>query len=412
MARRHLIALGLALAGPLASGQAPLAPEDLFERISPSVWVVRTFDAAGRPHMQGSAVAIGPGQLVTNCHVLRQAKSLTVGRENVSYGATLEHPDPERDLCQIKVANFTAPPVAIAPVDALRVGARVYAIGAPRGLETTLSDGLLSGLRRNAQGQLDAIQITVPLSSGSSGGGLFDAQGRLIGITTFGLRESQNLNFALPAAWIAEVPERAQAAIAARSTVKAGSDVARAAAPTGDRVFEYRLTDRLTGLTQPVVLRLDRVDGENLVFNQGTRIERKGGGLVSFTQALGGEFDQASPPEGWISKPPEAGQTWTLQYDRRVDARNILMKLTAVASEDSPITIGQRTLPTVRVQFRGYTHRGNSGFYNAAPYLATAWYSPDLGRIVRFEAKARGSSPNASVFHIDERLELIDIRSE
>ncbi len=411
MAFKRLLPLGLTLLAGLAAAQAPLPPEDLFERMSPSVWVVRTLDGNGRPLLQGSAVVIGPGRLITNCHVLRQARSLTVGRENVSYGATLEHPDPERDLCQLKVANFHAPAVAIGPADGLKVGARVFAIGAPRGLETTLSDGLLSGLRRNAQGQLDAIQITVPISGGSSGGGLFDAQGRLIGITTFGVRDSQNLNFALPASWIAEVPERAQAALAARQAAPAATAVA-AAAPTGDRVFEYRLTDRLTGLSQPVVLRLDKVDGDKLVFNQGTRVERKGGGLVSFTQALGGDFDQAAPPEGWISKPPEPGQTWTLDYERRVDARNILMKLTAVASEDAPVTIGTRKLPTVRVQFRGYTHRGNSGFYNAAPYLATAWYSPDLGRIVRFEAKARGSSPNASNFHVDERLELVDIRSE
>jgi serine protease Do len=408
---KHLISAGLALLGGLAAAQAPLPPEELFERISPSVWVVRTLDGNGRPLLQGSAVVTGPGRLITNCHVLRQARSVSVGRENVSYGAALEHADPERDLCQLKVANFHAPAVAIAPADALKVGARVYAIGAPRGLETTLSDGLLSGLRRGAQGQLEAIQITVPISGGSSGGGLFDTQGRLIGVTTFGVRDSQNLNFALPASWITELPERAQAALAARQAAPAATAVATAA-PTGDRVFEYRLTDRLTGLSQPVVLRLDKVDGDRLVFNQGTRIERKGGGLVSFTQALGGDFDQAAPPEGWISKPPEPGQTWTLDYERRVDARNILMKLTAVASEDAPVTIGTRTLPTVRVQFRGFTHRGNSGFYNAAPYQATAWYAPDLGRIVRFEVRARGSSPNASTFHIDERLELVDIRSE
>ncbi|MCV0441150.1 MAG: S1C family serine protease [Hydrogenophaga sp.] len=411
MHHKYLIPLGFALVSALAGAQTALPPEDLFERTSPSVWVVRTLDSSGRPLMQGSAVVIGPGQLITNCHVLRQAKSVSVGRENVSYGAALEHPDTERDLCQLKVANFSAPAVVAAPADALRVGARVYAIGAPRGLETTLSDGLLSGLRRNAQGELEALQITVPLSSGSSGGGLFDAQGRLIGITTSGLRESQNLNFALPAGWIADVPERAKAIFAARQTGLTAAPIAKAG-PSGDRVFEYRLTDRMTGLSQPVVYRLDRVDGENLIFNQGTRIERKGGGLVSITQTLGGEFDQASPPDGWISKAPEPGQRWTLKYDRRVDARSIMMSLTAVASEDAPITIGQRTFPTIRVQFRGHTHRGNSGFYNSGPYLANVWYSPDLGRIVRFEVKARGSSPNASIYHIDERLELVDIRSE
>lgn len=82
----------------------------------------------------------------------------------------------------------------------LRVGSRVYAIGTPRGLETTISDGLLSGLRRYAQNTIEALQVSVPIAPGSSGGGLFDEQGRLIGTTTAGLRDSQNLNFAIPAA--------------------------------------------------------------------------------------------------------------------------------------------------------------------------------------------------------------------
>ncbi len=408
MRTKPLIAAGPLLIATLAGAQAPLPPETLFEQLSPSVWVVRTTDAEQRPLRQGSAVVIGPGRLITNCHVLRQAKGLTVGRENVSYGAALEHADPERDLCQLKVANFHAPPVAVAGSDALKVGARVYAIGAPRGLETTLSDGLLSGLRRNAQGQLEAIQITVPISGGSSGGGLFDAQGRLIGITTYVMRDSQNLNFALPASWIAEVPERAQAALAARQAPQA---VAKAG-PTGDRVFEYRLTDRMTGLSQPVVLRLDKVDGDTLVFNQGERIERKGGSLVSIKQFRGGEFDLAAPPEGWISKPPEPGQTWTLNYNKNVDSRTVSMNLTATVFADAPVTIGQRTFPTVRVQFRGHTHRGSGGFYNSSPYLANAWYAPDLGRVIRFEASARGNAPNAAHQAVDERLELIDIRSE
>ncbi|MBL0919215.1 MAG: trypsin-like peptidase domain-containing protein [Hydrogenophaga sp.] len=399
MQNQHLIAVGLMLSATLAGAQAPLPPETLFEQASPSVWVVRSFDGNGRPLLQGSGVVIGSGRLITNCHVLRQARSVNVGRENVSFGATLEHADPERDLCQLRVANFHAPAVAIATPDGLRVGARVYAIGAPRGMETTISDGLISGLRRNAQDQLDAIQITVPLSPGSSGGGLFDAQGRLIGITTFGLRDAQNLNFALPAAWIAEVPARAQAALAARSAAMAAADAARAAPPTGDRVFEYRLTDRQTGTSQMVLLRADPA-------------ARQGDGPVPITQPLGGEFDQAAPPEGWIGKAPQAGQRWPLRYEKRAGTGSISMDLTAVAFDDAPMTIAQRTLPIVRVQYRGHTTRGSSGVYFSSTYLANAWYAPSLGRIVKFEAAARTSHMGASGFHIDERLELVDIRSE
>lgn len=408
MQQKHLLLLGVALVSTLSGAQNALTTEDLFERTSPSVWVVRTLDGSGRPLMQGSAVVIGPGRLVTNCHVLRQAKSVTVGRENVSYGATLEHPDTERDLCQLRVANFTAPAVAVTPPEELRIGARVYAIGTPRGLETTLSDGLLSGLRRDAQGNLEAIQITVPLSGGSSGGGLFDTQGRLIGITTFGLRESQNLNFALPAAWIAEVPARAQAALQAR----AAPAVAAVAASSGARVFRYRLLDRRTGLEQSVNYRLERTEGDKLIFNQGTRVENIHGGVLSVSHPIGGEFEQMMPPGGWVGSQLEPGSTWKLNYTASSQDRPAQMELTARVHDASPFTVGDRSWPTLRVEFRGYTRRGISGtFAVSGPYLANVWYAPELKRVVRFEARGQGVNSSQS-FYINELLELVEVRNE
>ena len=151
-----------------------MEPDVLFSKVSGSVWAIRTFDAQARPLSAGSAVVIAPGLLVTNCHVLAKASSFVVRQDNVSYGATLEFPDPGRDLCQVRVANFNVPPVTLAPAGSARVGQRVYAIGNPRGLENTLSEGILSGLRG---GDADArlLQTTAAMSPGSSGGGLFDS---------------------------------------------------------------------------------------------------------------------------------------------------------------------------------------------------------------------------------------------
>ncbi len=96
---------------------------------------------------------------------------------------------------------------------------RVFAIGAPYGLELSLSDGLIAALRH--ENGVDLVQTTAPISRGLSGGGLFDAQGRLVGITTFYLSGSQNLNFAIAADQItalgrqtAEGTARAWAAVA------------------------------------------------------------------------------------------------------------------------------------------------------------------------------------------------------
>jgi serine protease Do len=79
----------------------------------------------------------------------------------------------------------------------LEIGEKLYSIGAPLGLELTLSDGLLSAKRALSGSHL--IQTTAPISPGSSGGGLFDAYGNLVGITTFLLKNSENLNFAIAA---------------------------------------------------------------------------------------------------------------------------------------------------------------------------------------------------------------------
>ncbi len=106
--------------------------------------------------------------------------------------------------------DLQATPITLGTAKKLTVGQRVYAIGAPKGLELTLSEGLVSSLHPY-EGSL-YIQTSAAISPGSSGGGLFDDQGRLIGITTFYLAEGQGLNFALPVDWISELPKRAQTA--------------------------------------------------------------------------------------------------------------------------------------------------------------------------------------------------------
>lgn len=210
-----VLAAVTALGALLPGLAAALTPEELFRKVSPAVWVVIPRDDQGRSLGSGSAVAVSPGRLITNCHVLRKATSITLRREREEWPARLEYPDAERDLCQLRADNLPPATLSIAPTAALQIGQKAYAIGAPRGLEQTLSDGLVSALPRNAAGVVEFIQVTAPISPGSSGGGLFDDQGRLIGITTAAIGgTAQNLNFARPAQWIDEVPVRARAAVA------------------------------------------------------------------------------------------------------------------------------------------------------------------------------------------------------
>src|SRR5262245_53652342 len=88
----------LALVGAEASA---LEPHVIFERVAPSIWVVREGAAA-----IGNAVVIAPGRLMTNCHVVSRAKSLQVSKDNASFDATIEFSDTQRDLCQLNVRGF------------------------------------------------------------------------------------------------------------------------------------------------------------------------------------------------------------------------------------------------------------------------------------------------------------------
>ena len=221
---RSLLAAALVASCAAAAIAQPASPspEDLYRYLAPSVWLVRTYDADGLGLATGSAVVIGNETLLTNCHVLEKAKRFVIRNENVQHDAKLQHIDVPRDLCQITARNLRAPKVELADSDKVSVGQKVYALGNPRGLELTLSDGLVSALRRDEDHrELVLIQTSAPISQGSSGGGLFDSQGRLIGITTLITRDAQNLNFAIPINWQRDLAARSDAALRAPAVAAA-----------------------------------------------------------------------------------------------------------------------------------------------------------------------------------------------
>jgi S1-C subfamily serine protease len=232
--RRGALAALAGLWASAAGAQAPIAPEELYRTLSPSIWLVRAYDADGLVLQTGSAVVTGPETLLTNCHVLRKAKRLGIANDGVQHGAQLQYLDVERDLCQLTARNLRAPIVQVGDSDRLAVGQKVFALGNPLGLERTLSDGLISGLHRSAASRaLLMIQTSAPISPGSSGGGLFDAQGRLIGITTAQTREGQNLNFAIPINWLRDLPTRSAAALRGTTAAAAPTPAPAPVQPAG-----------------------------------------------------------------------------------------------------------------------------------------------------------------------------------
>jgi hypothetical protein len=172
----------------------------LFKKLSPSVFRLEASRSIGVA--QGSAVAVSTTELVTNCHVVQGALKLVLKQDKSEWPARIVRADPVTDRCVITADGLMAQPVAgIRGYDKLEVGEPVYTLGSPVGLELTLSDGIVSGRREVETRRY--VQTTAPISPGSSGGGLFDAKGNLVGVTTLVLagreRLNQALNFAIPA---------------------------------------------------------------------------------------------------------------------------------------------------------------------------------------------------------------------
>jgi hypothetical protein len=187
----------------LAMPASAMSPQDIYVRASESVVVVRALDDEGKPKQFGSGVVLTPGEIVTNCHVLKDAKAIKVGRKGEFVEAVLLYSNSKRDLCLLIAPEIKVAPIQLGKAANLKVGAPVFAIGAPKGLELSLSNGLVSQLHLDAG--IPVIQTTAAISLGSSGGGLFDEEARLVGITSFYRKDAQNLNFAVPVEWIADL---------------------------------------------------------------------------------------------------------------------------------------------------------------------------------------------------------------
>lgn len=181
-----------------SSPTAPLDPTDIYRRASQSVVVVMGFNRERGSLSQGSGVVIAPDTVATNCHVLEAAEAATVFFRDRRYSVQAVSGDRKLDFCILRTLGLPARTADTASISTVAPGQRVYSVGSPHGLELTIAEGLVSGLRRREGVPLPLIQTSAAISPGSSGGALLDQFGRVIGITTFHLQDSQNINFALP----------------------------------------------------------------------------------------------------------------------------------------------------------------------------------------------------------------------
>jgi serine protease Do len=169
----------------------------IYKEVSGSVFAI--YGIGKTNEMYGSGVAVKKDLLATNCHVVLRGNSLNYVKVSVNgdmKDGALYYYDTDNDLCLVKVSDAQFSPVNIRPSNELAIGTDVYAIGNPEEQERTISNGVISN-KGNVNGKF-MLQTNASISHGSSGGGLFDAHGNLIGITTLVASEGENIGFAIP----------------------------------------------------------------------------------------------------------------------------------------------------------------------------------------------------------------------
>lgn len=167
-------------------------------------------DANGQPLSLGSGFFVREGEIASNLHVVEGASrgyAKLVGRKTKYDIEGITAIDPERDLVVLKISGARASTLALGSSGAVQVGETVYAVGNPQGLEGTFSQGIISSIREVGSDKL--LQITAPISPGSSGGPVLNVKGEVIGVSVATFRGGQNLNFAIPSNYLKALIDKA-----------------------------------------------------------------------------------------------------------------------------------------------------------------------------------------------------------
>src|SRR2546425_134574 len=180
----------------------------IYEQNKGSVVLLLAYDSRGMPSALGSGFYFETNKIASNFHVVEGASRVVfrvIGSKEMHEVKRVASVSKALDLAILEVEQAEQP-VRIASIAKVGVGDKVVAIGNPRGLEGSVSEGIISAIR--GSGDIRILQITAPISPGSSGGPLFSAAGEVVGVTTATLRDSQSLNFAVPAALLSTLRDK------------------------------------------------------------------------------------------------------------------------------------------------------------------------------------------------------------
>lgn len=171
---------------------------EIASRANPATVTILALSATGDTLGQGSGFVVSPdGTVVTNWHVIESADRAIVRLASGEIYDRVQYLDalPEADVALVQIAGYSLDHLEGSSA-VPNPGDPVVVIGSPLGLSNSVSDGIVSAVRMLGGKQI--LQITAPISPGSSGGPVLDRNGRVVGIATAFLPEGQGLNFAVP----------------------------------------------------------------------------------------------------------------------------------------------------------------------------------------------------------------------
>lgn len=195
-AHRFLVVAIALLGAAVALGQS--VQEIARLGLSSTVTLV-SYDEYGRVTGNGSGFVVAPGLFLTNFHVIEDAYDVSAHPTGESRGAWIGSAillDARLDLALLAFDLEAGPPLELRRGGRPEIGETVYAVGSPLGLEGTFTQGIVSSYRDAAGVPL--MQITAPVSPGSSGGPVLDAAGQVVGVVVSSIQDGQNINFAIP----------------------------------------------------------------------------------------------------------------------------------------------------------------------------------------------------------------------
>ena len=184
-------------------------PQQIAKKALASTVLLVMEDANGQPLSLGSGFFVRNGQVATNLHVVKGASrgyAKLVGQKTKYDIEGITAVDAERDLVILKISVPGAQAISLGDSDTVQVGAPIYAVGNPRGLEGTFSQGIISSIRKVGTDKI--LQLTAPISPGSSGGPVLNSKGQVIGVSVATFRGGQNLNFAIPSNYLKKLMEQ------------------------------------------------------------------------------------------------------------------------------------------------------------------------------------------------------------